>query len=143
MAKVFPILTRIINFIVIFFLIVASVSVFQNNVCRYDTNAFNQIMFYPHDHRLHRLRGAQLDLHLRVRRLLPAPGKALLLSLLAVCGINARAAWQVPVDTSFYAPEFPTDKNANFCKRCCCSFCWVRRPGQPETRSTDARSGRW
>jgi hypothetical protein len=47
MAKVFPILTRIINFIVIFFLIVASVSVFQNNVCRYDTNAFNQIMFYP------------------------------------------------------------------------------------------------
>ena len=40
MAKVLPLITRIVNFIIVFFLIVAVVSIFQNSVCRYDTNAW-------------------------------------------------------------------------------------------------------
>jgi len=104
LAKCLPSFTRIINVICIIFLVIASVSVFENSVCKYDTDAFNNIVFYP---------------------TITAFTIFVGLSWLFTCVLGVIVQKYLPRDTSFYAPEFPTDKNANFCARCCASMCFV------------------
>jgi len=103
LAKVMPIVTRLVNFIVIFFLIVAVISVFENSVCRYDTNNFNEIVFYP---------------------TITAFTIFVGLSWLFTCVLGVLVQRFMPRDTSFYAPEIPTNKNANVCLKCCTGFCF-------------------
>lgn len=47
MCKVAPIVTRLCNFVVLFFIIAVCVTVFEYSVCRYDTNSFGDIVFWP------------------------------------------------------------------------------------------------
>jgi hypothetical protein len=103
-CKVAPIITRLANFGVVFFLIVAVVNVFRDGVCEYDTNEYNEIVFYPF-----------------------TTGFVTFVAIcwLLTCIFGVLFQKFCPRDTSFYNPEFPTNKNDACIKRCCCGFCHV------------------
>lgn len=103
-CKVAPIITRLCNFLVLFFLIVASVSIFEYSVCRYDTNQFGAIVFFP-----------------TITGFTAFVGVAWLFT----CVFGVAFQRLVPRDTSFYTPEMPTERNDACIKKCCCGFCYV------------------
>ena len=103
-CKVAPVVNRLANFGVVFFLLVAVISTFADEVCRYDTNQFDQPVFWP-----------------ITTGFVAFVGVAWLFT----CVFGVLVQRNMPRDTSFYNPEVPTDKNSNPCVRFCCTCCWV------------------
>mmetsp|Transcript_19279 Transcript_19279/g.31692 ORF Transcript_19279/g.31692 Transcript_19279/m.31692 type:complete len:316 (+) Transcript_19279:171-1118(+) len=96
-AKNFPVVVRICNLLVVFFLIFSLVIIFGYDVCETDLNANGEEAFYK-------------DV------------SALVIAVTTVWGLSCVAGTLfnrcVPHDTPFYAPKHPTDQRDGRCYRC-------------------------
>lgn len=97
-CKIFPIVTRVANLLVLFFLLVSVISIYSYKVCFTATNSAGQLSFYP-----------------------TISGFIAFVSVawLFTCLFGSLFQKFVPRDTSFYNPPIPLDPDADGCQKFC------------------------